>query len=150
LNDCSANNLEEGSQASVEAFQRALKAQVLQSLGVLREIARQFGTFNLELEKIDVWMAEIKEIDATTIPVPSSTAVREFVPFEPLYSISTRCNTASGPVQSFIIRDQALELLKYIQTYAEKYHLFKNLRVHLDIGRYMERLNQGKADEQGE
>jgi hypothetical protein len=52
-------------------------------------------------------------------------------------------------VRELIIRGQALELLKYIQTYAEEYHLFKNLRVHLDIGRYIERLNQGKDDEMG-
>jgi hypothetical protein len=104
----------------------------------------------LELETIDAWMAQIKEVDATMISVPSSTAVQEFVPFENLNSILTECITASGPVRNFIIRNQALELLKYIQTYAEEYHLFKNLRVHLDIGRYIERLNQGKADDQGE
>ncbi|CAG8154815.1 unnamed protein product [Penicillium nalgiovense] len=142
--DCSSNHPEDSSQASVGAIQKSLKAQVLHSLRVLREIARQFRAFNLELETIDAWMAEIKEVDATMIPVPSNTAVEVFLPFEKLISILTECITASGPVRDFIIRDQALELLKYIQSYAEKHLLFKNPRVHLDIGRGIERLSPGK------
>lgn len=124
-----------------------MKAQVLQSLEVLREIAKEFRAFNLGLETIDDWVAEIKEVDETLIPVPSSSTVH--VPFEKLNFILTKCITASGRMRDFIVRDQALELLKYIQTYAEEYHLFKNLRVHLDIGRYIERLNQGKDIEMG-
>jgi hypothetical protein len=126
-----------------------LKAQVLQSLEVLREIAKKFRAFNLGLETIDDWVAEIKEVDETLIPVPSGSAVQSLVPFEKLNFILTKCITASGPMRDFIVRDQALELLKYIQTYAEEYHLFKNQRVHLDIGRYIERLNQGKYNEMG-
>jgi hypothetical protein len=127
-----------------------LKVQVLQSLRVLREVARQFRAFNLELETIDAWVAEIKEVDATMIPVHSSTAVQVIVPFENLNCILVKCIIASDPMRGFIIRDQALELLKYIQTYAEEYHLFSNPRVHLDIGRYIERLTPGKDDGQGE
>ncbi|OQE48142.1 hypothetical protein PENNAL_c0578G02731, partial [Penicillium nalgiovense] len=52
-----------------------LQAQVLQSLDVLREIAKEFRAFNLGLETIDVWVAEIKEVDETLIPVPPSTVV---------------------------------------------------------------------------
>ncbi|KAJ5040684.1 hypothetical protein NUH16_003164 [Penicillium rubens] len=148
--DCSSNHPEDSPQASVGALQRALKAQVLQSLEVLREIAKEFRAFNLGLETIDDWVAEIKEVDETLIPVPSSTAVLQVhVPFEKLSFILTKCITASGRMRDFIVRDQALELLKYIQTYAEEYHLFKNLRVHLDIGRYIERLSQGKDNEMG-
>ncbi|KAJ6163897.1 hypothetical protein N7497_003876 [Penicillium chrysogenum] len=147
--DCSSNHPEDSSQASVGALQRALKAQVLQSLEVLREIAKKFRAFNLGLETIDDWVAEIKEVDETLIPVPSGSAVQSLVPFEKLNFILTKCITASGPMRDFIVRDQALELLKYIQTYAEEYHLFKNQRAHLDIGRYIERLNQGKDIEMG-
>ncbi|KAJ5040822.1 hypothetical protein NUH16_010025 [Penicillium rubens] len=143
--DYSSNHPEDSSQASVGALQRALKAQILQSLEVLREIAKKFRAFNLGLETIDDWVAEIKEVDETLIPVPSSSAVQLLVPFEKLNFILTKCITASGPMRDFIVRDQALELLKYIQTYAEEYHLFKNLRVHLDI----ERLSQGKDNEMG-
>ncbi|CAG8238964.1 unnamed protein product [Penicillium nalgiovense] len=147
--DYSLNYPEDSSQASVGALQRALKAQVLQSLEVLREISKEFRAFNLEHETFDGWVAEIKEVDETLIPVPSSTVVQVFVPFEKLNFILTKCITASGPMRDFIVRDEALELLKYIQTYAEEYHLFKNPRVHLDIGRYIERLSQGKVDEMG-
>ncbi|KAJ5253764.1 hypothetical protein N7524_010944 [Penicillium chrysogenum] len=107
--DCSSNHPEDSSQASVGALQRALKAQVLQSLEVLREIAKEFRAFNLGLETIDDWVAEIKEVDETLIPVPSSTAVQVLVPFEKLNFILTKCITASGPMRDFIIRDQALE-----------------------------------------
>ncbi|CAG8186643.1 unnamed protein product, partial [Penicillium nalgiovense] len=147
--DCSSYHPEDSSQATVGALQRALKAQVLQSLEVLREIAKKFRAFNLGLETIDDWVAEIKEVDETLIPVPSSSTVQLLVPFEKLNFILTKCITASGPMRDFIVRDQALELLKYIQTYAEEYHLFKNQRAHLDIGRYIERLNQGKDIEMG-
>ncbi|KAJ5244588.1 hypothetical protein N7489_004684 [Penicillium chrysogenum] len=61
--DCSSNHPEDSPQASVGALQRALKAQVLQSLEVLREIAKEFRAFNLGLETIDDWVAEIKEVD---------------------------------------------------------------------------------------
>ncbi|OQE41549.1 hypothetical protein PENNAL_c0724G05174, partial [Penicillium nalgiovense] len=130
--DCSSYHPEDSSQATVGALQRALKAQVLQSLEVLREIAKKFRAFNLGLETIDDWVAEIKEVDETLIPVPSSSTVQLLVPFEKLNFILTKCITASGPMRDFIVRDQALELLKYIQTYAEEYHLFKNQRAHLD------------------
>ncbi|CAG8034323.1 unnamed protein product [Penicillium nalgiovense] len=146
---CSSNHPEDSSQASVRALQRALRAQVLQSLEVLREIAKEFRAFNLGLETIDVWVAEIKEVDETLIPVPPSTVVQVYVPFEKLNFILTKCIIASGPTRDCIVRDQALELLKYIQTYGEEYHLFRNLRVHLDIGRYIERLNYGKDNEMG-
>jgi hypothetical protein len=116
----------------------------------LREIARQFRAFNLELETIDVRVAEIKEVDTTLIPVPSSTVAQVSVPFESLNFILTECITASGPMRGFIIRNLARELLKYIQTYAEEYHLFQNLRVYFDIGRWIERLSTGNHDEQTE
>jgi hypothetical protein len=111
---------------------------------VLREIARNFRAFNLELQTIDAWIPEITSSDATLITVPSSTAVQILVPFESLNLILVECLTASGPTRGFIIRDQALELLKYIQTYAEEYHLFQNPRVYLDIGRWIERLSPDK------
>ncbi|CRL30860.1 unnamed protein product [Penicillium camemberti] len=70
-------------------------------------------------------------------------------PFESLNLILTECLTASGPMRGFIIRDQALKLLKYIQTYTEEYNLFQNPRVYFEIGRWMERLSPGNHDEQG-
>ncbi|KAJ6118350.1 hypothetical protein N7471_013817 [Penicillium samsonianum] len=133
-----------------QAVQEALKVQVLQSIKVLREIARSFRVLNLELETIDGWISEIKGADATLIPVLSSTVAQAIVPFENLNLILTECFTASGPMRGFLIRDQALELLKYIQTYAEEYHLFQNKRVYFDIGRWIERLSPGNHDEQGE
>ena len=127
-----------------------MKLQVLQSIKVLREIARSFRALNLELETIDGWISEIKGADATLIPVPSSTVAQVIVPFESLSLILTECLTASGPMRGFVIRDQALELLKYIHTYADEYHLFQNTRVYFDIGRWIERLHPGNHDEQGE
>jgi hypothetical protein len=127
-----------------EVIQEALKVQVLRSMKVLREIARTFRALNLELETIDGWISEIRGADATLIPVPSSTMAQVIVPFESLNHILTECLTASGPRRGFIIRDQALELLRYIHRYAEEYHLFLNLRVYLDIGRWIERLSSGK------
>jgi hypothetical protein len=47
-------------------------------------------------------MAEIKEVDATMIPVPSSTAVQVSLPFKDLNSILTECITASVPVRVYI------------------------------------------------
>ncbi|KAI1829253.1 hypothetical protein DTO027I6_9981 [Penicillium roqueforti] len=83
---CSSNHPEDSSQASVRALQRALRAQVLQSLEVLREIAKEFRAFNLGLETIDVWVAEIKEVDETLIPVPPSTVVQLQDPRETVLS----------------------------------------------------------------
>jgi hypothetical protein len=57
-----------------------------------------------------------------------------------LTSILTECITATGPMRNFTIRDQAIEFLKYILTYAEKYYLVQGSQVYLDIGRWMERL----------
>jgi hypothetical protein len=108
-----------------------------------------YRAFNLDSEIIDGWVAEIEGVDAKAIPIASSMAVQMFVPFERLNSILTECVTATGPMRSFTIRDQALELLKYIQTYAEGYHLFQNPRVYFEIGRWMERLSPGNHDEQG-
>ncbi|CAG8877158.1 unnamed protein product [Penicillium salamii] len=133
-----------------QAVEESLKVQVLQSIKVLREIARSFRALNLELETIDGWISEIKGADATLIPVPSSTVAQIIVPFESLSLILTECLTASGPMRGFVVRDQALELLKYIHTYAEEYHLFQNKRVYFDIGRWLERLSPGNHDEQGE
>jgi hypothetical protein len=117
---------------------------------VLREIARNFRTFNLELQTIDGWITEIKGADARLIPIPSSTAVQILVPFESLNLILMECLIASGPMRGFIIRDQALELLKYIHTHAKEYHLLPNPRVYFDIGRWIERLSQASHDEQDE
>jgi hypothetical protein len=100
---------------------------------VLREIAKDLRALNLEFQTIDGWIIEIKGADATLIPVPSSTAVQILVPFESLNLILMECLTASGPMQGFIIKDQALELLKYIYTYAKEYDLFQNPRVYLTL-----------------
>ncbi|KAJ6118355.1 hypothetical protein N7471_013822 [Penicillium samsonianum] len=131
-------------QVPVEALQKALKAQVLNSLRVLRKIAMDYRAFNLDSEIIDGWVAEIEGVDAKTIPIASSMTVQMFVPFERLNSILTECITATGPMRSFTIRDQALELLKYILTYAEEYYLVQSSQVYFDIGRWIERLNQTK------
>ncbi|CAG8380609.1 unnamed protein product [Penicillium salamii] len=148
--DKPANQQEGTSKCPTQAVQEALKLQVLQSIKVLREIARSFRALNLELETIDGWISEIKGADATLIPVPSSTVAQVIVPFESLSLILTECLTASGPMRGFVIRDQALELLRYIHTYAEEYHLFQNKWVYFDIGRWLERLSPGNHDEQGE
>jgi hypothetical protein len=127
-----------------------LKAQVLQSVKVLRHIARTFRAFKLELETIDGWISELEGFDATLIRVPPSTMAHVIVSFESLTRILTECFTASGPDRGFIIRDQALNLLKYIQAHGEEYHLFQNPWVYFDIGRWIERLSPGDHDEQRE
>ena len=137
-------------QCPAQAVQKPLKVQVLQSIKVLREIARSFCALNLELETIDGWISEIQRADATLISVSSSTVAQVIIPFESLNRILMECFTASGPMRGFLIRDQALELLKYIHKYAEEYHLFQNKRVYFDIGRWLERLSPGNHDEQGE
>lgn len=125
-----------------------MKVQLLQSLRVLRQIASEFRAINPELATIDSWIAEIERIDATTIPVASNTVVQVLAPFDSLNSIFTECITASGPMRGSIIRDQALNLLYYVQTYADKYHLVQNPRVYFDIGRWIERLSSATLDEQ--
>ncbi|CAG8205723.1 unnamed protein product [Penicillium salamii] len=138
------------SKCPTQAVQEALKVQVLQSIKVLREIARSFRELNLELETIDGWITEIKGADTTLIPVSSSTVAQVIVPFQSLSLILTECLTGSGPMRGFVIKNQALELLEYIHTYAGEYHLFQNKRVYLEIGRWIERLHPGSHDEQGE
>lgn len=103
-----------------------------------------YRAFNLDSEIIDGWVAEIEGVDTKTIPIASSMTVQMFVPFERLNSILTECITATGPMRSFTIRDQALELLEYILTHAEKYYLVQSAQVYFDIGRWIERLNQTK------
>lgn len=138
--DCTA-------EVSIGALQQALKSQFLRSLKVLREISREFREFNLKLETINGWVAEIEGVDATLIPVGLSPALLVLASFETLNQILTECVMASGPTRGLIIRSQALELLEFIQTYGEKCHLFQNVRVYLEIGRWMERLSHGKHDE---
>ncbi|CAG7927816.1 unnamed protein product [Penicillium olsonii] len=138
------------SKSTAEPIQEALKTQVLQSVKVLLEIARSFRALNLEIETIDGWISDITAADATRISISSSTVNHVIIPFESLNLILTECLTASGPRRGFIIRDQALELLRYIQTYADEYHLFQNPRVYFDIGRWIERLSPGNNDEQGQ
>jgi hypothetical protein len=135
-------NGESAPQVPVEALQKALKAQVLQSLRVLRKIIIDHDVFNLNAETIEGWMAEIEGVDAITIPIASSTAAKVLAPFERLNSILTKCITASGPMRSFNIRDQALELLKYILTYAEEYYLAQSSQIYLDIGSWVEKITQ--------
>ena len=139
---------EYSAQAPVQAVQEALKGLVLQALRVLRDTAKEYRELNLELGTIDCWTAEIEGVDATQIDVSSNPALSELAPFEILNQILTESIAASGPMRVLIFRNQALELLIYIQTYAEKYHLIQNPRVYVDIGRWMERLRQGKHDEQ--
>ncbi|CAG8906830.1 unnamed protein product [Penicillium nalgiovense] len=111
-------NQESPPQASVEALQKALKAQVLHSLRVLRKIAMDHHALNLVPEIIDGWVAEIEGVDAKNIPIASSIAAQMSVPH------------------------QATELLKYILTYAEEYYLVQGSQVYLDIGRWIERLTK--------
>ena len=131
-------------EVSIDALQQALKSQVLRSLRVLREISKEFCELNLEVEIINGWVAEIEGFDATLIPVGLNPALLVLVPFETLNQILAECVMASGPTRGLILRSQALELLKFIQTYAEKYHLFQNSWIYLDIGRWMEILSRGK------
>ncbi|KAJ5471493.1 hypothetical protein N7530_008850 [Penicillium desertorum] len=133
---------ESAPQVPVETLQKALKAHVLQSLRVLRKIIMDRDVFNLNFETIEGWMAEIEGVDAVTILIASSTAAKVLAPFERLDSILTECITASGPMRSLTIRDQALELLKYILAYAEEYYLVQSSHVYLDIGRWIERITQ--------
>ncbi|CAG8158577.1 unnamed protein product, partial [Penicillium nalgiovense] len=105
-------NGESAPHVPVEALQKALKAQVLQSLWVLRKIIMDHDVFNLKFETIEGWMEEIEGVDATAIPIASSVAAQVLAPFKRLDSILTQCITASGPMRSFIIREQTLELLK--------------------------------------
>lgn len=93
-------------------------------------------------------MTEIKGADVTLIPMVSNSAIQALAPFKSLNFILMKCITASGPERGFIIRDQALDLLNYIQTYAEAYHLFQNPKVYFDIGRWMERLSSVTLNEQ--
>lgn len=115
---------------------------------VLREIASELCTFNLKVETLDKWTTEIKGSDARPIPIVSSSALQALAPFESLNLILTECITASGPLRDQTIRDQAVELLNYIQTYAEEYHLFQNRRFYLDIGRWIERLSPDTLNQQ--
>ena len=134
-------NQESPPQASVEALQKALKAQVLHSLRVLRKIAMDHHALNLVPEIIDGWVADIEGVDAKNIPIASSMAAQMSVPFE-RFTILTKCITATGPMQQLTIRHQATELLKYILTYAEEYYLVQGSQVYLDIGRWIERLTK--------
>ena len=132
----------------VEVLQSALKTQVLQALRILGVITREFHSYNLEIETIDKWTVEITGVDATLIPIVSNSALQLLAPFESLNGILTNCVTASGPMRDRIIRDQAVELLNYIQIYAEEYHLFRNRRLYLDIGRWIERISSDTFNEQ--
>ncbi|CAG8169819.1 unnamed protein product [Penicillium nalgiovense] len=134
-------NQESPPQASIEALQKALKAQVLHSLRVLRKIAMDHHALNLVPEIIEGWVAEIEGVDAKNIPIASSIAAQMSVPFERLTNL-TKCITATGPMQKLTIRQQATELLKYILTYAEEYYLVQGSQVYLDIGRWIERLTK--------
>ncbi|CAG8882143.1 unnamed protein product [Penicillium nalgiovense] len=118
-------NQESPPQASVEALQKALKAQVLHSLRVLRKIAMDHHALNLVPEIIDGWVADIEGVDAKSIPIASSMAAQIY-----------------GPMQKLTIRHQATELLKYILTYAEEYYLVQGSQVYLDIGRWIETLTK--------
>ena len=135
-------NQESLPQITIEDLQKALKAQVLHSLRFLRRIAEDYPSFNLELEIIDSWVADIEGVNATTIPIPSSMAVEAFAFFGRLTSILTEYITTSGPMRSSTIRDQALELLTFILGRAEEYCLVQSPHVYLDIGRFTERLTQ--------
>lgn len=135
-------------QVLVEALQSALKTQVLQALRILGVIAGEFRSYNLEIEVIDKWTVEITGVDATLIPIVSNSVLQLLAPFESLNVILTKCITAPGPMRDHIIRDQALELLNYIQIYAEEYHLFQNRRLYLDVGRWIERLSSDTLNEQ--
>lgn len=119
----------------------SVKNQILQSLRVLREIARELHEFNLELETIDRWRAEIERVSASLVPTAPNNALLVLAPFEQLNHILTQCLTASGPMRRVILQNQALELLKYIQIHAEEYKLIQNGWVYFDIGRWMERLS---------
>ena len=132
----------------VETLQSALRVQVLQAVRVLGEIATEFRTFNLEIQTIDQWTTEIQRADATLIPMVSNSAIQVLAPFESLNFILTKCITASGPMRDHTIRDQAVQLLNYIHTYAEEYHLFENRRLYFDIGRWIERLSSDTLNEQ--
>lgn len=136
-------NQEGSPQAPVEALQKAVKAQVLHSLRVLRKIAMDHHALNLVPEILDGWVADIEGVDAKNIPIASSMAAQMSVPFE-RFTILTKCITATGPMQQLTIRHQATELLKYILTYAEEYYLVQSSQVYFDIGRWIERLNQTK------
>lgn len=115
---------------------------MLHSLRVLGKIAMDYRAFNLDSEIIDGWVAEIEGVDAKTIPITISMTAQIFGPFARLTSILTECITATGPMQIVTIRDQTLELLKYILTYAEEYYLVQSAQVYFDIGRWIERLTQ--------
>ena len=78
----------------------------------------------------------------------SNCAIQALAPFESLSFILSECITASGPMRDHTIRDQAVQLLNYIHTYAEEYHLFQNRRLYLDIGRWIERLSSDTLNEQ--
>lgn len=112
---------EYSAQAPVQSVQEALKGLVLQALRVLPDTAKEYHEFNLELGTIDCWMAEIEGVDATQIDVSPNPALPELVPFESLSQILNKSITASGHMRVLIFRNQALELLRYIQIYAEKY-----------------------------
>lgn len=131
-------------QTPVQTVQEALKGLVLQALRVLRDTAKEYRKLNLELGTIDCcWTAEIESVDAAQIDVSSNPALSELAPFKILNQILTESIIASGPMRVLIFRKQALDLLIYIQSYAEKYHLIQSPRVYVDIGRWMERLRQG-------
>ena len=138
--DCTA-------ELSFGALQQELKSQFLRSLKVLREISRELCEFNLKLEIINGWVAEIERVDATLIPVGLSPVLLVLVSFKTLNHILTECVMASGSTRGSIIRSQALELLEFIQTYGERCRLFQDFKVYLEIGKWMERLRRGEHDE---
>jgi hypothetical protein len=112
----------------------------------LHKIAEAFPAFNLELEMVDSWIAEIDRVDAIMIPVSSSITIEVLASFESLNTILMEYMTASGSS----MRVQALKLLEYLLTNAERYNLFQNPRVYFNIGRWVERLSLCKDNEQGE
>lgn len=121
--------LDYGAPASVETLQQGLKSQVLRSMRVLREIVKDLGEFNLEVETINSWMTETEGVDTKQIPVESRTPLQVFISLVNLNHIFTECLTASGPERGSLLKDQALELLFYIQNYGEKCHLIKNPQI---------------------
>ncbi|KAJ5369993.1 uncharacterized protein N7496_006085 [Penicillium cataractarum] len=140
----------EDAEMSVETLQRSLKTQALQSIAIFRTLIESLREYDLDVETLNCWEAEIGDTDASYIPVKVKDTSKVFVSLQELNSVLITCFGASDPERHVILRAQALRLLNCMLIFAVQYHLLHTPGACVEIGKWMERLCRDRSVTQGQ
>ncbi|KAJ6016436.1 hypothetical protein N7540_011027 [Penicillium herquei] len=143
----SENNVDNPQQPqdSAGVLERSLRGQFLVALQALLKVLNSLQDFKAEAHIINAWVTEIKGLDMRSIPAEFPSLWQINKSLARLNQILESCLTAPDSTGGPVVRNQAFQLLEYVQDFGTMYCFPQLPYLYLQIGQWLERLEQARC-----